>query len=150
MGVVAGVVACRRRTYPEPVQRPCPRGWQLKDATPLNVLFEGTQPVFVDVLSIERARPGESIWLPYGQFIRTFLLPMLAHSRLGWPLDAVLTRRDGYEPEEIYAALGWSARFSRPALTAVTLPVLLSGRGSSGTVSTTRPIRTLSSPGRSC
>src|SRR5271170_5686001 len=30
------------------------RGWQLKDATPLNVLFQGTQPIFVDVLSIER------------------------------------------------------------------------------------------------
>jgi 2-polyprenyl-3-methyl-5-hydroxy-6-metoxy-1,4-benzoquinol methylase len=116
-------------------------GWQLKDATPLNVLFEGTQPVFVDVLSIERARPGETIWLAYGQFIRTFLLPMLAYARLGWPLDAVLTRRDGYEPEEIYAALGWPARLSRQALTGVTLPVLLSGRGSSAAVSTTRTMK---------
>ena len=106
-------------------------GWQLKDATPLNVLFEGTRPVFVDVLSIERARQGESIWLAYGQFVRTFLLPMLAHTKLGWPLDAVLMRRDGYEPEEIYTALGWPARLTQPALTAVTLPSLLSARGAS-------------------
>jgi SAM-dependent methyltransferase len=116
-------------------------GWQLKDATPLNVLFEGTRPIFVDVLSIERARPGETIWLAYGQFIRTFVLPMLAHARLGWPLDTVLTRRDGYEPEEVYAALGWPARLSRPALSAVTLPVLLAGRGSGGSVSTTRTVK---------
>jgi SAM-dependent methyltransferase len=102
-----------------------PQGWLLKDATPLNVLFEGTRPVFVDVLSIERMDPHQPIWLAYGQFVRTFLLPMLAYSRLGWPLQTSLTRRDGYEPEEIYAALSWSARMQQPALSAVTLPSLL-------------------------
>jgi SAM-dependent methyltransferase len=101
------------------------RGWLLKDATPLNVLFQGTKPIFVDVLSIQRADPHQSIWLAYGQFVRTFLLPMLAHSRLGWPLQVALTRRDGYEPEEIYAALSWPARLRQPALSAVTLPSLL-------------------------
>ncbi len=102
-------------------------GWQLKDATPLNVLFEGTSPIFVDVLSIERRNPRQSIWLPYGQFVRTFLLPMLAYARLGWPLRTTLTRRDGYEPEEIYAALGKLARLRQPAFSAVTLPSLLAG-----------------------
>ena len=101
------------------------RGWLLKDATPLNVLFEGTQPVFVDVLSIQRADPHQPIWLAYGQFVRTFLLPMLAHARLGWPLQVSLTRRDGYEPEELYPALSWRARLRQPALSAVTLPSLL-------------------------
>ena len=104
-------------------------GWLLKDATPLNVLFEGTQPVFVDVLSIRRAEPNELIWYPYGQFVRTFLLPMLAHAQLAWPLQVALTRRDGYEPEEIYSALPWAARLRQPALSAVTLPTLLSRRG---------------------
>ena len=102
-------------------------GWLLKDATPLNVLFQGTRPIFVDVLSIERMDPHRPIWLAYGQFVRTFLLPMLAYSRLGWPLQASVTRRDGYEPEEIYAALSWSARLQQPAFTAVTLPSLLAG-----------------------
>jgi SAM-dependent methyltransferase len=100
-------------------------GWILKDATPLNVLFQGTQPIFVDVLSIQRIDPHQTIWLAYGQFVRTFLLPMLAHSRLGWPLQVALTRRDGFEPEEIYAALSWRARLRQPALSAVTLPALL-------------------------
>lgn len=102
-------------------------GWLLKDATPLNVLFEGTQPTFVDVLSIQRMDPHQPIWLAYGQFVRTFLLPMLGYSRLGWPLQASLTRRDGYEPEEIYAALSWPKRLRQPALSAVTLPSLLAG-----------------------
>ncbi len=105
-----------------------PQGWLLKDATPLNVLFEGTRPVFVDVLSIERMDPHKPIWLAYGQFVRTFLLPMLAYSRLGWPLQTSLTRRDGYEPEEIYSALGWGSRLRQPALSAVTLPSLLAKR----------------------
>jgi SAM-dependent methyltransferase len=103
------------------------RGWLLKDATPLNVLFQGTQPIFVDLLSIERMDPHQAIWLAYGQFVRTFLLPMLAYSRLGWPLQASLTRRDGYEPEDVYTALSWPARLRQPALSAVTLPSLLAG-----------------------
>ena len=101
------------------------QGWLLKDATPLNVLFQGTEPIFVDVLSIERMDPHQPIWLAYGQFVRTFLLPMLAYSRLGWPLQASLTRRDGYEPEDLYAALSWRARLRQPMLSAVTLPSLL-------------------------
>ena len=104
-----------------------PQGWLLKDATPLNVLFRGTQPVFVDVLSIERMDPLQPIWLAYGQFVRTFLLPMLAYSRLGWPLQGSIMRRDGYEPEDVYAALSWAGRVQQPALSAVTLPALLAG-----------------------
>jgi SAM-dependent methyltransferase len=112
-------------------------GWILKDATPLNILFQGTQPIFVDVLSIQRADLHQPIWFAYGQFVRTFLLPMLAHARLGWPLQVALTRRDGFEPEEIYAALPWLKRLQQPALSAVTLPLLLSKR-SSGKTTTPR------------
>jgi SAM-dependent methyltransferase len=71
--------------------------------------------------------PHQPIWLAYGQFVRTFLLPMLAYSRLGWPLQASVMRRDGYEPEEIYSALSLPARLQQPALSAVTLPSLLAG-----------------------
>ncbi len=104
-----------------------PHGYILKDATPLNILFRGSRAVFVDVLSIEPADPHQPLWLPYAQFVRTFLLPMLAHQRLGWPLASAMTRRDGIEPEEIYAALSWPQRLRQPALSAVTLPTLLAG-----------------------
>jgi SAM-dependent methyltransferase len=100
-------------------------GWLLKDATPLNVLFQGTEPIFVDVLSIEKMNPTQPIWLAYGQFVRMFLLPMLAYSRLGWPLQALMTKRDGYEPEDVYAALSWAGRLRQPALSVVTMPSLL-------------------------
>ena len=100
-------------------------GWILKDATPLNVLFQGSQPIFVDVASVARVDLTKPIWYAYSQFIRTFLLPMLAHSSLGWPLRATSLRRDGYEPEEIFDALPTSERVRQPALSAVTLPSLL-------------------------
>ena len=32
-------------------------GWILKDATPLNILFTGPRPIFVDILSFERRDP---------------------------------------------------------------------------------------------
>ena len=101
------------------------KGWILKDATPLNVLFQGTEPIFVDVLSIQRVNWDQPVWHAYGQFIRTFLLPMLANTKLGWPLQATLIRRDGYEPEEIFSALPWYACVQQPALSSVTLPLLL-------------------------
>src|SRR6185312_3853568 len=71
-------------------------GYLLKDATPLNVLFDGPRPVFVDVLSFDPRDPSNPIWLAQGQFVRTFLLPLLAHRYLGWPLPAVQIYRDGY------------------------------------------------------
>ncbi len=100
-------------------------GWILKDATPLNILFRGTQPVFVDVLSVARLDPTQPIWFAYGQFIRTFLLPVIANARLGWPLRTAMLRRDGFEPEELYPLLSWAARLRQPALSAITLPSLL-------------------------
>jgi len=38
-------------------------GLGLKDATPLNILFRGPRPVFIDVLSIEERSPLDPIWL---------------------------------------------------------------------------------------
>ena len=106
-------------------------GWILKDATPLNVLFRGTQPVFVDVLSIAKLDKSQPIWFAYGQFVRTFLLPLIANAHLGWPLRATVSRRDGYEPEELYPLLPAATRVTQPVLSAVTLPSLL-GRVRSG------------------
>ena len=82
-------------------------GWILKDATPLNVLFNGPRPILVDILSFERLDHRSAIWLAYGQFVRTFLLPLLMDRLLHWPLSLTLFRRDGYEPAECFAALRW-------------------------------------------
>ncbi len=103
-------------------------GWILKDATPLNVLYDGARPVLVDVLSFERRDPGSSLWLAYGQYVRTFLLPLLMKKMLQWPLELTSFKRDGYEPAELYAAMGWTKRLSPAALWPVTIPALLDRR----------------------
>jgi len=103
-------------------------GWILKDATPLNVLFTGARPIFVDILSFERRDPKSSIWLAYGQYARTFLLPLLMNRVLHWPLSLSLFKRDGYEPADCYAALSWAQRLSSAAFWPITLPTLLDKR----------------------
>ncbi|HSY36675.1 MAG TPA: class I SAM-dependent methyltransferase [Acidobacteriaceae bacterium] len=105
-------------------------GWVLKDATPLNILFVGSRPVLVDVLSFERWDPAPKkypshIWLAYGQYVRTFLLPLLMNRLLSWPLELSLFKRDGYEPVELYKALSWRQRLSSEAFWPVTLAARL-------------------------
>lgn len=109
-------------------------GWTLKDATPLNILFAGPRPILVDVLSFEQRDPHSTVWLAYGQFVRTFLLPLVAARYLNWPLRATLLERDGYEPRQIYDALPRWRRLSPYLLDVVTLATLFerSGPGRAG------------------
>ena len=104
-------------------------GLGLKDGTPYNILFRGPAPVFIDVLSFERRQPGDATWLPYAQFVRTFLLPLLANQSYGLGLDQILTtRRDGLEPEEVYR---WSKPLQRlrpPFFNLVSMPTWLGGK----------------------
>ena len=101
----------------------------LKDATPYNVLFRGPDPVFIDVLSFERRDPHDPTWLPYAQFVRTFLLPLLANRAYGLGLDQILTtRRDGLEPEEVYRWTGALERFKSPYFGLVSMPTWLGAK----------------------
>jgi SAM-dependent methyltransferase len=101
----------------------------LKDATPNNVLFRGAQPVFVDVLSVERREPRDATWLPYAQFVRTFLLPLLAWQRFKLPLrDVFLAHRDGLEPEDVYRMAGPLERWLPPMFGLATMPTKLGAR----------------------
>ena len=106
-------------------------GWVLKDATPHNILFVGARPLLVDVLSFERRDSTSTVWLAYGQYVRTFLLPLLMRRMLGWPLSLMLFKRDGYEPSEVYRSLGWLQRLSRGAFWPITLPTWLEQRKNS-------------------
>ena len=110
----------------EVAEKALDHGLGLKDATPYNVLFKGPCPVFVDVLSFEPRDPCDPVWLAQGQFLRTFLLPLLANRRQ-LPLSSLfLTRRDGIEPADLYRMLGPVTRLRPPFLSAVSLPVWLS------------------------
>ena len=102
-------------------------GLGLKDATPLNVLFNGSHPIFVDALSVEVRDARSPIWFAYGQFVRTFVLPLIASRHVGWSLRRTFTgARDGIAPEELYAVLRWRSRLSSGVFGAVTGPMLLS------------------------
>ena len=103
-------------------------GFGLKDATPYNVLFHGGTPVFVDVLSFERRNSRDATWIAYSQFVRTFLLPLLACREFGLvPAELFLRRRDGLEPEELYRWAGLRKRLAPGFLSLVTLPHWMSG-----------------------
>ena len=70
----------------------------LKDATPYNVQWRGTQPVFIDVGSFERLRPGEP-WVGYRQFCMQFLYPLMLQAYKDLPYHAALRGSlDGHLP----------------------------------------------------
>ena len=96
----------------------------LKDATPLNILFSGPDPVFVDVLSFERRDQNRPLWNAYAQFARTFLLPLAAYVYLGWPLSSSISRRDGYDPADLAQWLPLTRRLLNPLRSLVTAPLL--------------------------
>jgi 2-polyprenyl-3-methyl-5-hydroxy-6-metoxy-1,4-benzoquinol methylase len=101
-------------------------GMGLKDATPYNVLFRGSAPVFVDLLSFEHRSLQDPIWLPQAQFERTFLLPLLVNRKFGIPLAQLfVVRRDGLEPEDVYRLCGPLRRLFPPVLTLVSIPTWL-------------------------
>jgi hypothetical protein len=106
------------------------QGFFLKDASPDNVLFRGAAPVFVDVLSFEQRDPLNSAWMAYAQFVRTFLLPLLANREFGMPVHRSLAaQRDGLEPETVYQWASFFDRLRPPFLSLVSLPKWLASRG---------------------
>lgn len=104
-------------------------GFGLKDATPYNILFRGSDPVFVDLLSFEKRASGDPLWTPNAQFERTFLLPLLANREFQIPLDQIFTsRRDGLEPEDVYKLSSHLRRLTPGFLGLVTIPTWLASR----------------------
>lgn len=101
-------------------------GWGLKDASPFNVAFRGCRPVFLDVLSFEERSGGDAAWLPYAQFVRMFVLPLLAARDLGIPVRAsYLGAHQGLEPEELYDRMSAGDKLRAPSFSLVTMPVML-------------------------
>ncbi len=79
-------------------------GMTLKDATPYNVQWRGSQPVFIDTLSFRRLEPGEP-WVGYRQFCQLFLYPLLMQAYKGIPFQPLLRGRiEGIEPRTIRRA----------------------------------------------
>jgi hypothetical protein len=77
----------------------------LKDSSPYNVQWRGTEPVFIDVGSFERLRDGEP-WVGYRQFCMLFLYPLMLQAYKGIPFQPWLRGRlDGIAPQELRALM---------------------------------------------
>jgi len=116
-------------------------GLVLKDASPYNVQFVGVRPVFIDVGSFERLRPGE-LWVGYRQFCMLYLFPLLlqAHKGVGfqpWLRGSI----DGITATQARAVLSFRDRFRRGLATNVFLHARLEQRDVSSGAAIKREVR---------
>jgi SAM-dependent methyltransferase len=103
-------------------------GLVLKDASPYNVQWRGSRPVFVDVGSFERLREGEP-WAGYRQFCMLALYPLLLQAHRNVPFQPWLRGSlEGIEPGQMRALMGFRDRLRRGVLTNVVLHAKLEGR----------------------
>ncbi len=98
----------------------------LKDASPYNVLFDGSRPTFCDHLSIEERPARQGTWMAAGQFLRCFVNPLLALRHCGTSTAGLFwLNRDGVEADAIYAMLGSLRRWHPALFFSITLPTWL-------------------------
>lgn len=101
-------------------------GFSLKDATPSNVLFCGSRPVFVDFFSFVPKKEGVFTWIAYAQFVRTFLYPLLLYrTRRASTGDYLLSHPDGLTPTALYKQLIPFERLRPKVVRYVTVPAFL-------------------------
>ena len=99
----------------------------LKDASPYNVQWRGTRPLFIDVGSFERLRPAEP-WAGYRQFCMLFLYPLMLQAYKDLPYHAALRGSlDGIAPHDARTLLA-GERFRKGVLSNVLLHARLESR----------------------
>ena len=110
----------------------------LKDASPFNVQWRGTNPVLIDIASFEKLTPGKP-WVGYRQFCQLFLYPLLLQAYRGVPFQPWLRGSlDGIQAEHCENLM--SVRdFLRPG---VFTHVFMQARMQSRFENTTRDVRT--------
>lgn len=102
-------------------RRAISEGFITKDATPFNVQFRGTRPVFIDVGSFERLEPG-SPWPGYRQLCEQFLNPLVLQAIGGLPFQPRLRGSlRGIAPSEVAPLIRGRSRLDRRLLVHVVL-----------------------------
>lgn len=93
----------------------------LKDATPYNVQFQGTNPTFIDTSSFAALRPGQT-WDGYRQFCQQFLYPMMLQAYRGFDFQPLLRGRlEGISPQQMANLLSVRDFFRRGVISHVWL-----------------------------
>ena len=100
----------------------------LKDATPFNVQFAGSCPVFIDTGSIVPFEPGQ-IWDGYRQFCQMFLYPLMLQSWKNVDFQPWLRGSlEGISPQDFASLLSFRDLFRRGAFSHVWLHARMQGR----------------------
>ena len=106
-------------------------GFDLKDASAWNIIFDGTRPVFCDLLSF--APLTEKKWWAAGQFARHFLIPLVVSRRRGLLTHQVFKGwRDGMPPDVGRRFLGPARFLTRH------WPLMAGGNSPTNSINTTR------------
>ena len=96
------------------------RDFTLSDATAYNIQFLGSEPMFIDHLSLRPYIDGE-LWAGHRQFCMQFLNPIIMWSRLGLaPNNWFRGSLEGIAPEDLARLLGWRDNLSWTILSHVT------------------------------
>jgi len=100
----------------EIIERSIPAGWTLKDATPYNVQWRGTRPVFIDIPSFEPYRSGDA-WVGYRQFCMMYLYPLMLKAYKGIDYIPFLrSNLEGIEPDQANQILSGASRLRKGVL----------------------------------
>jgi hypothetical protein len=100
----------------------------LKDSSPYNIQWRGSQPVFIDIGSFERLRAGEP-WAGYRQFCMLFLYPLMLRAYKSVSFRPWLRGSlDGITPRECAALMSLRDFFRRGVPTHVLLHARLDRR----------------------
>lgn len=90
-----------------------PAGIILKDSSPYNVQYLGTQPVFIDLGSFVRHPAGEP-WFGYRQFCEMMLFPLQLQALRQIDIQPILrVKLDGISARDFLRPLSWRDLFRR-------------------------------------
>ena len=104
-------------------------GMSLKDATPFNIFFEGSIPVFIDTLSFEKYDMTKP-WVAYRQFCESFLAPLLLAAYFDPDLTRImLTYPEGIPLDICASLLPFSSRLKSIASLHIHLQAGIRGTG---------------------
>ncbi len=96
-------------------------GATLIDGSAYNIQFEGTHPIFIDILSIKEYSDGE-YWIAHKQFCENFLNPLILKSKKGIDFNNWFKGNlEGIDTKDINSLLGFLDLFSFNILTNVVL-----------------------------
>ncbi|MGU9951711.1 MAG: methyltransferase [Gammaproteobacteria bacterium WSBS_2016_MAG_OTU1] len=98
--------------------------WTLKDATPYNIQWQGAQPLFIDIPSLQPHTAGEP-WVGYRQFCMTFLFPLMLRAHLNINYAPLLrSELDGIAAADIRPYFSGRHIFKKGVLPHVVFPAI--------------------------